>query len=462
VAEPDPTAAPPLAEPTAPAGTAPFQRWVTVVATLIVGGAFAGGFIVKRGSVLDTTVAEPLAAFDTMLGREPLDEPLAEPIARDAEISLRALITDGKQSAATAHGARTRLAVVLGERERWTEAQPLTTEAGDASFARLMTCAYGPAPKRCAPPPTCDPTMLAALTAEVGAWAATRACVVAAGRIGDAAATTRLLEAPTRSSRVGLLRVGLEGGLLLVGLIAAAMLAGRRRPPRPPPLELPAPWSLEELYAALIRCALWSLLATLAIVGILLWALHVPVRDSVGVVLYATGLWSLARLVFRRSGLSVWDSLRWPGRGAAGREIELTLLAAIGLARGGQIAIGIAAWKLRHRLPWSDLVEPVDPLARWHLAAAVASTVLFPPLVEELVFRRAILWRLKRSLRPATAILVSTLLFTIPHGYSPIGLLTVFWTGLVVAWAFNRTGNLWPSVAAHAACNAMALWWSLA
>ena len=269
-----------------------------------------------------------------------------------------------------------------------------------------------------------------------------------------------MLEAPAQSSRLGLLRLPLEGGLLLVGLVAAAVLVARRHRPRAPPAELPAPWPLGELYAALVRCALWSLLATLAIVGVLLWVLHVPVHDSVGVVLYLTGLWCFARLVFRRRGLSVWDSLRWPG-GAAGREIELTLLAAVGLARGGQIAIGVAAWKLRHRLPWTDLVEPVDPLSRWHLGAAIASTVILPPLVEELVFRRAILWRLRRSLTPATAILVSTLLFTIPHGYSPIGLLTVFWTGLVLAWAFNRTGNLWPSIAAHAACNALALWWSL-
>ena len=57
--------------------------------------------------------------------------------------------------------------------------------------------------------------------------------------------------------------------------------------------------------------------------------------------------------------------------------------------------------------------------------------------------------------------MTSTIVFTLPHGYSPLGLLAIFWSGLVFAWAFQRTGNLWPAVAAHAYGNGMALWWSL-
>lgn len=77
------------------------------------------------------------------------------------------------------------------------------------------------------------------------------------------------------------------------------------------------------------------------------------------------------------------------------------------------------------------------------------------------MFRRALLTRLGRRFSPSAAILLSSLLFTLPHGYSPAGLLTIFWSGLVFAWAFHRTSNLWPGVAAHAYGNGIAVWWSM-
>ena len=33
----------------------------------------------------------------------------------------------------------------------------------------------------------------------------------------------------------------------------------------------------------------------------------------------------------------------------------------------------------------------------------------------------------------------------------------VVWSGLVTAWAYDRTGSLWPSVLVHASGNALAL-----
>ena len=37
----------------------------------------------------------------------------------------------------------------------------------------------------------------------------------------------------------------------------------------------------------------------------------------------------------------------------------------------------------------------------------------------------------------------------------------MFWLGLVAAWAFSRTGSLWPCVGAHAYGNAIAVWTSV-
>ena len=344
-----------------------------------------------------------------------------------------------------ARGARARLTVVLGEQRRWAEAQPLlvTGEAG-AAFSALVSCAYGPDIKACGAVAVCDQAQAVALTAYAGAWCATRACIVAARRTGDTAAATELQKVLIRFPRLHKLRGGLDAGIVVVGLAAAVVIWTRRNRRRPPPLALSAPWSFGELYAALLRCLLWSLLVSLPVVGLLAIA-RVPVHDSVGVVLYLVGFLWIVRIVFRRWGLSWRDSLGW----RAGQEVGLTLAAAVGLSRGGGMCIALGAFALRHRLPWTDLPEPVDPTSRWRLAASILGTAVLPPLLE-LVFRRALLTRLGRRFSPSTAIPLSTLLFTLPHGYSPVGLLTIFWSGLVFAWAFHRTSNLWPGLAAHA------------
>ena len=47
-------------------------------------------------------------------------------------------------------------------------------------------------------------------------------------------------------------------------------------------------------------------------------------------------------------------------------------------------------------------------------------------------------------------------IFAVAHGYGILGFAAVFWSGLLWAWAYERTGSLLPSMAAHAADNLMA------
>ena len=443
--------------PAAPADPRPFSRWLTALATLVIAIALVGGIVAKRAAVVGTNARDPLAAFDAAIRREPLDQPLAAPVAADAERTLRAALAATWPASNAGRAARARLAVVLGERGRWSEGEPLLAihDLGTV-FPRVVRCAYGPDRKAC-DAASCDADRVAALAAYAGDWCAARACVVATERAGDAAAARRLTKLPARFPRWSALRTDVEATLLVGGLLAAAILFRRRGRPRPPRPPLATPWTLGELYAALVRCLLWSMLVSVPV----LLGLNLVARDlgsdSLGAVLYLVGLWWIARIVFRRWRLSWRDSLGWP----ADREVGLTMLAAIGLLRAGQICIGIAASALHRHSPWSDLPPTLAPASPWRLALSLLEMVVLPPLVEELVFRRAILARLARTRSPAFAIVTSTILFTVPHGYSPLGLLTIFWSGLVFAWAFHRTGNLWPGVAAHAYGNGMALWWSL-
>lgn len=78
------------------------------------------------------------------------------------------------------------------------------------------------------------------------------------------------------------------------------------------------------------------------------------------------------------------------------------------------------------------------------------------PLSEEVVFRGVILPRLVPWLGAPGGIVVTAVLFTLPHyGYSVQASVTVFLAGIVFGWARLRTGGLAVPVALHMAVNAL-------
>jgi membrane protease YdiL (CAAX protease family) len=329
-----------------------------------------------------------------------------------------------------------------------------------AAFSALVTCAYGAQRRGCDATPVCDQATSAALTREAGTWSGARACVVAAGRAHDTVTPKRLVAEQAPRLRHRRLSQRVDGAGLLVGLIAAGILIARRRRPRAERPAPPAPWPRGQLYAALVRSLLWSILLAALIAGAMGRAHHAPSGEAITLLIYLLLLLWMARLVFRRFGLSWRDSLGWPRAGAA-RDVGLALLATIGLGRAGSACIALIATAAGIHVPWSDMTPPLDPTAPLRLVVSVVSTVVMPALTEELLFRRAIFTALKRRWAPPIAAVVSAALFALPHGYSWIGLAMMLWLGLVAAWAFNRTGSLWPCIGAHAYGNAIAVWTSI-
>jgi len=443
-----------------------FATWWTVVASLLLVGLEALVVAGKRGAGLQTTGTDPLKAFDGTVRRQTGDPPLPPEVAADAEHTLKALIADGKQPTAVANGARARLAIVLGESGRWVDAQPYLLWSDQASFIPVVTCAYGPDGETCARLPACDDANLAALETLAGPWAARRACKAAAHRRGDAAAAAKLNESPVEHAR-GMAWLNLQlvlGALLLFAGTAAGvvLVRARRRAPGPPPSPLPAPWTMAELYAALVRCAVLPLLCAM-VVMIVLVASKLPYEPLFGIALYLFGWGWVARLVFRRFGLSWTDALfaRGVDRAAKTGVVALFAIAAIGLDRAGHFTIRYAAGALGSRTPWSDQFPPQTAQVSMRLIGMILEVIILAPLIEELVCRRVIFAAFRRRWSFGWAALASAAIFALPHPYSAVGMLTVAWTGLVTAWAYDRTANLWPSLLVHAANNALAVLSSL-
>lgn len=81
---------------------------------------------------------------------------------------------------------------------------------------------------------------------------------------------------------------------------------------------------------------------------------------------------------------------------------------------------------------------------------------LFAPLVEEIVFRGAVLQSLLKGMpHPALAITVSAVFFAAVH-FNPAQMPHAFLIGLLLGWMYWRTGSILPGVAFHWANNTIA------
>jgi uncharacterized protein len=90
--------------------------------------------------------------------------------------------------------------------------------------------------------------------------------------------------------------------------------------------------------------------------------------------------------------------------------------------------------------------------------SAVLLIVGLAALSEELFFRGFVFSGLRSRMSVWPAAVISGLVFGLVH--APTGITTVVplaVLGVVLAWLYDRTGSLWPSVIAHALNNALAL-----
>ncbi len=88
---------------------------------------------------------------------------------------------------------------------------------------------------------------------------------------------------------------------------------------------------------------------------------------------------------------------------------------------------------------------------------AIILAVILAPLLEEGLFRGAVLQGLTRTRGPRSASTWTAIFFAVFHIYNPWQLLPTFFLGLVLAWLVLTTGSLWASVAVHGLFNAVSL-----
>ena len=99
---------------------------------------------------------------------------------------------------------------------------------------------------------------------------------------------------------------------------------------------------------------------------------------------------------------------------------------------------------------YADKVDNI--YKQWDVFLSLAASVLFTPLVEEIIFRGYMLNRLLPKWEERTALITTTLIFAILHG-SSIWFVYAFLMGLVIGWLSIREDNIFYGIFMHSGFN---------
>lgn len=253
--------------------------------------------------------------------------------------------------------------------------------------------------------------------------------------------------------------VALDATVLALGLLAA-VAAWRRRSGAWRSVGdavLPPPWSLGAGVATLVR---GGALAAVVLLGLFLanqWVAEQPafVEALDQPLMYLPLLLLMWRTLLAPAGLGFVSAFGlWPRRDGWGSWLRMTAVL-VGIGVVIDLGLGLLSERLGLASHWT---EWFDADLAWGSPAVVTVTlvgsILFAPIFEELIFRGLLYGTLRARLAWPLAALGSAVLFAFAHGYGVAGFLSVFLSGLLWAWVYERTGSLLPSMAAHVVNNA--------
>ena len=463
--------APPAPDPSATPPRPFFRPWATWLSTVLVTGLIAHLFILTPGGSLDR-LHRPEDSLERLTERE-MDVRAALRHAAPWERRLYALLSGGDEGiddwirwheelaeVSTSPDVKLSRLILLGETRQsealrsalddWEDNDPAATRRRDWIEAAYLEPSLSRAAGR---------ALITEVRDELPAgWFADALVARLARRSGDAIARQQAESAIAARGSVLLRRWrALEAaGLLLAvaGIATVGVLLLTHADLRVADARVPDGFSLAEGYALFIRGALGFLVLG-AGVGLMipddsaLDALTGPATVA-PILLYAA--WYL-----RSRGLSFTAAFGLlPGRDRL-VTVAWVALALVGLQLAGESLIGAALDALRLSSHWADGLEENLIWGSWGLVAReTIGSALWAPLGEEVAFRGVLYPALRTRFGVAPAATLSAAVFALAHGYGVLGFAAVFWSGILWALAYERTGSLWPCIVAHAAGNLVA------
>lgn len=292
-------------------------------------------------------------------------------------------------------------------------------------------------------------------------WFADALMLRLAAQLGDSAPATVARQSIAERAAPLLWRlralVALDALLLIFGVVAVVLLWRRGVPgAQVAAAALPPPWPLASGLATLIRGGALAALALLSLLAVGSWLADRPLLAETieQPLMYLPVLLLAWRALLAPAGLGFAAAFGLRPRAGGWWPLVLTAATLVGAGVVSDVGLGLLGDWFGLSSHWSEWFE--SDLA-WGGKSAVASSILgaviFAPIFEELVFRGALYGTLRVRLRWPLAALASALIFAAAHGYGLAGFGSVFVSGLLWAWAYEKTGSLLPGMIAHAANN---------
>lgn len=222
---------------------------------------------------------------------------------------------------------------------------------------------------------------------------------------------------------------------------------------------LEAPWDLQQGLAVLVCAALAGVLILLAL-GLIPHPFFRPGILDLWSTLFASlpMLWLIRTSLLRPRGLSFARAFGLCSpQGGTPMVLRITLIV-LALEWAGTLLIAWVAWRLGLQAHWSEGLYEQMIFGPWQTTAlGVVGMVIWVPVFEELGFRGLLYVTLRSRFGPVAAAALSAALFSALHPYSVPGFFSLFWSALVLTWAFERFRSLLPGMIVHAAGNLLAL-----
>lgn len=246
--------------------------------------------------------------------------------------------------------------------------------------------------------------------------------------------------------------------LVLVGLLLAALfLFVPRFRHAPASGRVPGPWPRGDGYAVLVR---GPLLGMGVLIGVS--AVGYVVSDTAGdaallfasLLLFLPCVFLVVRYLLRPYRIRLSDAFGLRASPGHLGWLLLAGLATLAVDQVGGLGIAHACLALGFESHWSEGVA--EEMFYGSTTEAVLSGIdaaVWAPLFEEILFRGVLYATLRIRFKPLPAALASAALFSAIHLYSWPGFFVILWSGLVWAWAYERTRSLWPTIFAHAMHN---------
>lgn len=465
-ASPEPSGPPPVVPPPVPR----FSPFLTGLSALILLGSVLLFAWLQATVPRLSRVDEPERALALMVGRSMdleavfADAPLWERLLFDLTMSdsgetlpLASVWYEELADSFPDPQVRLQAAILAGEAGKLDRVRAETQAWAHAKdpfplFARLLSAAYlEPKIARAE-----ELALQAELAERIPAgWFYDRLAVQIATKAGDQPLLSATKEALISRTEPLVQRARILAGLQLfctvAGLIALALIVrsrGTRLVLQVGEAPVPPLWRGRIGFVVLLRGGAISSLLTLALLSfetdnLLVRVLAIPLTN-LPILLLAR------RHLFGPTGVGFMQSLGLRPVPAAWGRLGLMLAALLAAALLGEWGLGrvAEAWDLSsHWTEWfdGDLVWGSGLL----LAISLLEYVLLAPLFEELVFRGLLFATLRRKYGWGMAAAISAGIFALAHGYGILGTVSVFWSGMLWAWAYEKTGSLLPGMAAH-------------